>query len=124
MANPYTEILSVMRNQGGLDNTPGCMMGVVTAEKPLKVSVAGLDLDKDDLLAAEWLIKDWNREWEIESGTAQTGDGTIGISGGKVKIKPKEAYWKKGDKLLLIPEASEQAGFQRFFIIAKLAEVE
>ena len=118
------DILQIMREQGGADNPTVYLLGAVEQTEPLRISAGGLTLDRDDLLMAHWLAGDWDRKWAVKSGSLSGSPQSMTVTGGELVLAPEKPFLKAGDRVLLIPEQSARPGFQRFFILAKLVEVD
>lgn len=70
--NPYSDLLKIMREQGAKDNPPSIRLGTVLAPPPaIRIQTGDLVLDADDLLIADYLLPNYQREY------SQTGEGTI-----------------------------------------------
>lgn len=118
------DILQIMREQGGADNPTVYILGVVEQTEPLRISAGGLTLDGDDLLMAHWLAGGWDRKWVVKNGALSGSPQGMAVTGGELVLEPEKPFLKAGDRVLLIPEQSARPGFQRFFILAKLVEVD
>ncbi len=65
--NPYAEFIKLMQSHGSKYNPPGIEIAAVTSIEPLTIQVGDLQLDKDDLLIADYLLKDYTREIELSN---------------------------------------------------------
>lgn len=74
--NPYEKIIRMMQTQGATNNSAEVQIGVMTSETSCKVG--DLELDKDDLLFNELLVK----PQLIDKGKAE---GRISINGGAMQ---------------------------------------
>lgn len=77
MANPYSTIVEIMRAQGAASNPPSIQIGVVIEPPPnLIIKVNDLQIDKDNLLIADYLLTEHKRR--------------IVISGGRIKFEQSD----------------------------------
>lgn len=74
--NPYEKIIRMMQTQGATNNSAEVQIGVMTSETSCKVG--DLELDNDDLLFNELLVK----PQLIDKGKAE---GRISINGGAMQ---------------------------------------
>lgn len=71
-----------MRTQGGKNNTPYVQVGVVIASDPLTVKLGDLQIGKDNLLVADYLLPDYSRKY-TESGNIKFDEsGSLGTTTG------------------------------------------
>ncbi len=76
MDDPFKLIIDVMRKEGSIYNPPSVMLGKVINPAPdLLISVNGLQLDKDDLKAAEYL-----------TGSLKNGDEVVILPAADKKV--------------------------------------
>ena len=69
--DPYTKILKITRNEGSKDNPPSISIGKVISPPPnLMVSkTKDLQLYKDDIYIADYLLSGYSRQVSITGGT-------------------------------------------------------
>ena len=77
--NPYAGILSVMQQQGSINNPPTICLGEVISPEPnLTIKTEDLLLDKDDILISDILLEGYEREYtETESKGKMKITGTL-----------------------------------------------
>lgn len=78
-----------MRTQGGKNNTPYVQVGVVVSPEPLTVKLGDLQIGKDNLLVAEYLLPNYARKYSangnikfvttisVDTDNTQNGDLTF-----------------------------------------------
>lgn len=59
--NPYSGIINIMREQGAKNNAPNIMLGRVVRNSPLLIQVGDIQLDKDNLYVADYLMPNYKR---------------------------------------------------------------
>ncbi len=59
--NPYSGIINIMREQGAKNNAPNLMLGKVVSTSPLLIQVGDIQLDKDNLYVADYLMPNYKR---------------------------------------------------------------
>lgn len=143
--NPYSSLIELFREQGAKYNAPDLMIGEILTVEPLTIKVGGIQLDKDNLYIADYLLKDYEREYiseskiNIEDGsiTGKTSSTSIsehgshshnlnsinitsGITRDEGKIKTKSSCFKKGD-LVAIQQLSNS---NQFIVYCKLVRID
>ena len=118
MKNPYVGLIEHMQKQGGKNNTPYIQTGVVITSDPLTIKFGDLQLSKNDLLVADYLLPNYARKITIPttpaSGSTTTGSITsIGIPDGTITLTDG---LKADDIVALIPTLDEQI----YFVLARL----
>lgn len=89
MDGPYAKIIRMMQQQGATNNSAEVQIGVMTAKNKLKIG--DLELDKDDLLFMELLVRPQLRK----KGKSK---GQISINGGSFQsFETKDAEDEKQD---------------------------
>ena len=75
----YNKILNLMENHGGKYNPPSIDIGVVISNKPMTIKIGDLQLTKDNLLIADFLLANYKRKINISSTSASgnTSNGEI-----------------------------------------------
>lgn len=64
--NPYAGIINMMREQGGKNNAPNLMLGEVLTPLPeLTIKTGDIQLDKSNLLIADYLMPDYKRSYSM-----------------------------------------------------------
>ncbi|AKA68557.1 DUF2577 domain-containing protein [Clostridium scatologenes] len=108
--DPYVSILQHMQNQGKKFNPPSIDIGIVISPDPLTIKIGDLQLTKDNILAADFLLSNYKRKISIPSAnaTGSTTDGSIT----SITIPDAEMSFtdglKKDDKLACLATSSEQ----------------
>lgn len=143
--NPYSSLIEIFREQGAKYNAPDLMIGEVLTEEPLTIKVGDIQLDKDNLYIADYLLKDYEREYiseskiNIQDGSASgsTSNTNIsehgshkhninsitisdGITKDEGKIKTKSSCLKTGD-LVAIQQLNKT---NQFIIYCKLVRID
>lgn len=76
--NPYSSLIEIFRQEGAKYNSPDLMLGEVLTEMPnLTIKVGGVQLDKDNLYIADYLLEGYKREFKTESVKANISGGTV-----------------------------------------------
>jgi hypothetical protein len=70
--DPYVSILQRMQNQGRKFNPPSIDIGTVVSSDPLTIKIGDLQLTKDNILVADFLLPNYKRKVAIPS-TSATG---------------------------------------------------
>lgn len=81
--NPYTSIVSLMREQGSVNNPPTMGIGEVKSTSPLTISINDLTLYEDDLYINSSLLDNYDRQGSFTSKA-------IAKATGRIKTKTKE----------------------------------
>lgn len=107
--NPYSKILGMMKakNEKYKDNI---IIGKVVSASPFIVQVGDLQIDRDNILIADYLLEGYSRDY--------TTDRLIpgGSSSGNIKYADSVT---EGDKLAILRTGDNQI----YIIIARLKEV-
>lgn len=131
--NPYSMIIEIMREQGAAKNPPVIMLASVVVSSPnLVIKVGDLQLGKENLLVADYLMHGYERSvsftsTQTNSTTNSTEVGDHGshshsitgmeISQGKMMMIDSI---NTGDILAVIPTYDEQT----FIILAKVVSIQ
>jgi hypothetical protein len=110
--NPYSKMIEIMKKQGA-SNPPSIQIGEVIEPPPnLIIMVNDLPIDKENILIADYLLKEENyiREYQTSSDRATWGNINY--------IKYTDTL-KKGELLAVIPVEDKQL----YIILARLKEV-
>lgn len=129
--NPYSKMIEIMQKQGSTSNSPTIAIGEVISSNPLTVKIGDLQIDKDNILIADYLLKDYKRIVKIPEvpATGETNEVTIETHGThkhsveKIGINEVEITFldtfKQGDKLAIIPTSDRQT----FIILARVVSL-
>lgn len=71
LKNPYVAIINHMREQGSAYNPSSIELGIVIKVNPFTVQIGDLQLNKDNLLIADYLLENYSREIQV-NGTTNT----------------------------------------------------
>ena len=64
--NPYSDMCKVMQRQGAKDNPPSIQIASVVAPPPnLVIKIGELQVDKNNIYIADYLLADYQREISI-----------------------------------------------------------
>lgn len=95
--NPYSKLLKITRKQG--KPAAGIVVGEVVSANPLKISAGELEIDKDDVLIADYLLNDYSRTYSTDRLIPNGSDvGTMVYTDG-LSI---------GDQLAMMPTSDKQ----------------
>lgn len=77
--NPYSQLVKIMQEHGAKYNPPSVELATVISQSPLTVLAGELQLGKDNLLVADYLLSAYSRKITIPNTTAggTTTSGTI-----------------------------------------------
>lgn len=129
--NPYSKMIEIMQKQGSTSNPPAIEIGEVISPNPLTVKIGDLQVDKDNILIADYLLKEYKRKIKVpkvtatgETNSASVGDhGTHKHSVDEIGINEVEITFldtfKQGDKLAIIPTSDRQT----FIILARVVSL-
>lgn len=143
--NPYSSLIELFREQGAKYNAPDLMIGEILTVEPLTIKVGSIQLDKDNLYIADYLLKDYEREYiseskiNIEDGsiTGKTSSTSIsehgshshnlnsinitsGITRDEGKIKTKSSCFKEGDMVAI----QQLSNSNQFIVYCKLVRID
>lgn len=59
--DPYGEMVIMMKNYGAAYNPPTIQIGEVSSEEPLVIKIGDLEIDKNNLLVADYLLAEHSR---------------------------------------------------------------
>lgn len=120
--NPFEEIIETMRNEGKAYNPPSILIGKVISTPPnLHVQVAGVMLDKDNLLIADYLLPDYTRKANLAvtnagvTNTVSSHSHSINLSFENKDIIFTDTF-SEGDLLAIMPTQDRQT----FIILCKV----
>ncbi|MBI6873740.1 DUF2577 domain-containing protein [Clostridium aciditolerans] len=77
MEDCYGKLINIIKKHGSAYNPPSIDLGVVLNLDPLIIKIGDLQLTKDNLLVADYLLKNYKRKITIPS-TSATGSTTTG----------------------------------------------
>jgi hypothetical protein len=76
--NPYSGIINLMKTHGAADNAPNIMLGeVLTVSPNLTIKAGDLQLDKDNLFIADYLLSGYKRSYNMEGVMHAQFDGNF-----------------------------------------------
>lgn len=132
MQNPYVELLSTMREQGKSVNPPSIKLAEVVSSPPeIIIKMGDLQIDKDNILIADYLLPEYKREITIpltdsKSEMTQTSVGDHGshnhdvtkieITDGKIQFNDT---LKPGDIVVAMPTSDGQT----YIILARVVSL-
>lgn len=70
--NPFSKIIEEMRKQGEKANPPSVQIGQIISSQPLVIRIGDLQVDEDNILIADYLLKDYKKTASIK-GVSLTG---------------------------------------------------
>lgn len=129
--NPYSKLIEQMKKQGATSNPPSVQIGKVISPDPLTVKIGDLQIDKDNILIADHLLKEYKRKIKIpevtatgETNSISVGDhGTHKHSVEKIGINEVEITFldtfKQGDKLAIVSTSDRQT----YIILARVVSL-
>lgn len=128
MENPYADMLTIMREQGARDNPPTIQVATVVSPPPgIAIVLGELQVDKDNILIADYLLPNYQRKITIPETTA-TGSvivntpppephvhniSKVGIPSGEIKLTDT---LKAGDKVAVMATSDRQT----YIVLAKV----
>ncbi len=128
--NPYSKIIEQMKKQGASSNPPSIEIGEVISPNPLTIKIGDLQVDKDNILIADYLLKEYKRKIKVPKVTAtgETNSASVGDHGThkhdvvKVGINEVELTFldtlKQGDRLAVWPTEDKQT----YIIVARVVD--
>lgn len=111
--NPYSKIIEIIKEKGSSNNPPGIRVGKVVSPPPnLAIKIDELQIDKDNILIADYLLKkdDYVRQYETSFDK---------IIWGETKYIRHTDTLKAGELLAVMPVEDRQL----YIILARLKEV-
>ena len=121
-SNPFSDLVAIMRDQGSAYNPTSIQLAEVINPPPnLIIKFGDLEIDKDFILIADYLLDSYKRQITIPSTSASgtAGDhsiSSISIPNGEIDFKDT---LKKGDLLAVMPTQDKQ----KYIIIAKVVSL-
>lgn len=106
--NPYSKLLEITQGPNKTkDKRDNVMIGEVISSSPLTIAVGDLQIDKDNILVADYLLNDYSRDYSTNRHIPNGSDaGTIVYTDG-INI---------GDRLAMLQTADNQL----YIIIARV----
>lgn len=89
IGNPYSFLVSTIRNQGSMNSSEGIQLGKVISTSPLTVSIGDLQLISNNLLLADYLKEGYERTISlngIENSYSFKGDIAVNDTLALMKI--------------------------------------
>lgn len=80
--NPYNNFLGIMREQGEMNNPVPFLIGEVKTANPLTVAIGDIVLERKDLKINSFLLKGYQRRWNLATTTATGVTGERSGGGG------------------------------------------
>lgn len=129
--NPYSKIIEQMKKQGASSNPPSIEIGEAISPNPLTIKIGDLQIDKDNILIADYLLKDYRRKVKIPEVTAtgETNNVSVGDHGthkhsvDKIGVNEVEITFldtlKQGDKLAILSTGDGQT----YIILARVVSL-
>lgn len=110
MKDPFLEMINVIKNKGAAFNPPSIQLGTVISPEPLVIKLGGIQIDKDNILIADYLLKDYIREYQSSSNKANWSTTSY--------IKYTDVF-KKDDILAVLATEDNQT----FIILARVVSI-
>lgn len=130
--DPYSTLVRIMREQGAKYNPPTIQIGKVIAPPPnLVIKIGDLQIDKDNILIADYLLPNYQRQISIPmtSGAGTMSSEIVGdhgahthtiyqleISQGEIQILDT---LKTGDLVAVMPTGDRQT----YIVLAKVVSL-
>ena len=121
MINPYVRILEHMKIQGTKNNPSSIQIGIVITSNPLTIKVGDLPINGNNLLIADYLLKNYKREISISTTNATGIAGDQNIS--SIAIPDATLNFinglNKDDSLALLPTQDNQT----YIVLARVVNI-
>ncbi len=123
--NPYSKMIEIMQKESANTNPPITQIGKVISPQPLIIEVGDLQVDKDNILIADYLLQNYKRkikvpESETTGETAESNSHKHDVV--KVGINEVEVTFldtlKQGDRLAVWPTEDKQT----YIIVARVVD--
>lgn len=77
--NPFSSLIEIIREQGSFNNSPCVIIGEILSPPPnIAIKVGDIQLDKDNLYIADYLLQDYKRKIQIkEEAKLSHGGGSV-----------------------------------------------
>lgn len=81
--NPYSDMVKLMQQHGAKLNPPSIQLGEVLSSSPLTVKTGDIQLNKNNLLIADYLLNNYQRKINVSTTEASgsTDKQTVGDHG-------------------------------------------
>jgi hypothetical protein len=110
--NPYSKLISFMREEGAVNNPPSILLAEVSSAFPdVTITIGKLQLDRDNLYFADHLVPDYKREVEIESESISVPE----LTDVKGDMTFKDSL-EVGDIVAVLPTADKQ----QYIVLARV----
>lgn len=129
--NPYSTMIKLMQKHGAKYNPPSIQIGQVISPPPnIIIKIGDLQVDKDNILIADYLLPNYQRQITIPETTA-TGTMTTELTGSpyahthtmtEVGIQGKIQFTdtlKAGDTVVVMPTEDRQT----YILLARLVRL-
>jgi len=122
--NPFNQLIQFMREEGGYYNPPSILLAEVVTPSPLVIKIGDdLQIDKDNLKVADYLVANYEREIKSKgslnvSATVSNGGSLSSLTVNNGKIQFTDAL-KAGDLLAVIPTEDRQT----FIVLCRVVDV-
>ncbi|MBV7275454.1 DUF2577 domain-containing protein [Clostridiaceae bacterium UIB06] len=79
MEDSYSKLINIIKQHGAAYNPPSIDIGVVISNSPLTIKIGDLQLTKNNLLIADFLLPNYKRKMSIPqvSASGSTSNGQI-----------------------------------------------
>lgn len=118
MQDPFVELVNLMKEKGAAYNPPSIQIGKVISDSPLIVEVGNLQLTRNNLILADYLVSEYKRKITIPCSEAEGTAGEHSVS--EVGIKDGEIIYKDGlkkdDKIAMLSTQDRQT----YIILARV----
>lgn len=131
--NPYSDMVGLIERRGAKNNPPSIQIGTIISIPPnIIVKIGDLQIDKDNIYIADYLLADYQREISIPESTAtgNTNDVTVGDHGthahivksvgiSDVTVSTKSSALKKDDIVAVLAVNDRQ----KYVILCKVVDL-
>lgn len=78
MKNPYIDFIKQMQMHGAKNNPPNIQLGEVICSNPLTAKIGDLQLNTNNLLVSDYLLRDYSRSLSVSgSSNSYTTEDTL-----------------------------------------------
>lgn len=78
VTNPYSDIVKLMQQHGAKNNPYSIQLASVVTSSPLSILVGELLLNKENLLVADYLLKNYTRVYSLSGNIKLSESGSLG----------------------------------------------
>lgn len=103
-SDPYSKLIQQMKKQGQSVNTPAIQIGQVISTYPLTIRIGDLQIDKDNILMADYLLSGYTRKSNLTIGS-----GTITFTD----------TLNNNDRLAILPTEDKQL----YIVLARVVRI-